>query len=130
MAAMTQYLKDKLVKHTLTHTSYTSPTTVYLALYTTPPTATGGGTEVTGGSYARLSITSHLAFGAAGSGTVSNDAILTIAGMPACTVVGGAILDASTAGNMLIFMPASTPRTFTAGQDATVAVSDIVVTFD
>jgi hypothetical protein len=130
MAAMTQYLKDKLVKHALTHTSYTSPTTVYLALYTTPPTATGGGTEVTGGSYARLSITAHLAFGATGSGTVSNDADLTITGMPACTVVGGAIMDASTSGNMLVFMSASTPRTFTAGQSATIATADLVVTFD
>ncbi len=130
MAAMTQYLKDKLVKHVLLNTSYSSPATVYLALFTTPPTATGGGTEVTGGSYARLSVSADLAFGATGSGTVSNDADLTITGMPACTVVGAAIMDASTSGNMLVFMPASTPRTFTAGQSATVATSDLVVTFD
>ena len=34
--------------------------TLYLALYTGAPTEAGGGTEVTGGSYARVSVTNDL----------------------------------------------------------------------
>ena len=34
--------------------------TLYLALYTVAPTADGGGTECTGGSYARASVTNDL----------------------------------------------------------------------
>ena len=47
--------------------------TPYLALYTVSPTASGGGTEVSGGSYARLAVT----FGAITSGSMSNTAALT-----------------------------------------------------
>lgn len=125
MAAMSQYLRDALIKHSLLHTAYTSPTAVYLALFITPPTSTGGGTEVTGGSYVRLSIMSNLAFGATGSGTVTNSAPLTITGMPACTVVGGAIYDASTSGNLLFFGQLTTARTVTGGAAFTLTTGDL-----
>jgi len=128
MAAMTEYLKDKLIQHVLCHVAYTSPTTVYLALYTTPPTVGGGGTEVTGGSYVRKALT--LTWGGAGTGSASNGSAVSFTGMPACTVVGGAVLDASSGGNMLLFTPATTPRSVTAGQSIDVPVGDFVGSFD
>src|SRR5437899_12882996 len=52
------------------------PTTLYYALFTAAPNDAGGGTEVTGGSYARVSVaTSLTAFAgtqAAGSTTASS----------------------------------------------------------
>ena len=55
MAGFTDYLEDKIMKHVFTNTSFTSPTTLYAALYTVAPSDTGGGTEVStsGTAYAR-----------------------------------------------------------------------------
>lgn len=128
MAAMTQFLKDALIRHVLTHTAYTSPTTVYLALFTTPPTVGGGGTEVTGGSYARQALT--LTWGGTGTGSASNGTAISFPGMPTCTVVGGAVMDGLTAGNMLLFTPATTARSVTAGQPIDVPVGDFIGSFD
>ena len=53
--AFTDYLENKLLAHTFSNTAYTSPSTVYVALYTVAPTDSSVGTEVTGGGYARQS---------------------------------------------------------------------------
>ncbi len=53
MAEFSNYLENKVLDHVLRNTSYTSPTTVYVGLYTSDPTDAGSGTEVSGGSYAR-----------------------------------------------------------------------------
>jgi hypothetical protein len=54
MAGKTAYLERKLIDHSTGKTSYTMPT-VYVGLFTAAPSDAGGGTEVTGGSYARKS---------------------------------------------------------------------------
>lgn len=65
--------------------SPTRPTTpLKLALMTANGSDSAGGTEVTGGSYARQSVT----IGAASSGAASNSGTVTFTVMPACTVVG------------------------------------------
>jgi hypothetical protein len=102
------YLELKVLDHVLKNTAYTSPTTVYAALFTTIPTDSGPGTEVTGGSYARQAIT----FGSASSGASSNSVAVTF---PAATaswgaVVAFAIFDASTTGNMLFWGELLGPR--------------------
>ena len=53
MAGFSDYLEDKVLDHVFGGTAYTAPTTLYVALYTVAPTDTGGGTEVSGGAYAR-----------------------------------------------------------------------------
>ena len=45
MAEMSNYLENALINATLRNTGYTSPTTVYLALYTTDPTDADAGDE-------------------------------------------------------------------------------------
>ncbi len=60
MASASDYLEDAIGRHVLMNTPYTSPTTVYLALYTAAPTDTGGGTEVVNSgtsAYVRQAIT-------------------------------------------------------------------------
>jgi len=61
--------------------AFTLPgSTLYLALYTVAPTEDGGGTECTGGSYARLAVTNDLTtFPAAVGGSKSNGIALTMA---------------------------------------------------
>ena len=72
MANFSNYLEDALINATLRNTSYVSPTTVYVGLFTTDPTDAGTGTEVAGGSYARTAVT----FGAPSNGVATNNATL------------------------------------------------------
>ena len=110
----------------------TGPTTLYVALLTAAPSDTGGGTEVTGGSYARVAVTSSLANWAgtqgAGttvassgtSGTTSNNNAVTF---PAPTANWGvithcAVYDASSAGNLIAWGALGTSKTVNNGDAA------------
>lgn len=99
MSSFSDYLEDALLNHVFRNTALTSPTTVYLSLYTVAPTDAGGGTEVTGGGYVRQSIT----FGAPSAGAISNTGAVsfTASGANYGDVVAVGIHDASTAGNFL-----------------------------
>ena len=46
MAEMSNYLENALIDATLRNTSYTSPTTVYVALHTADPQDDASGAEV------------------------------------------------------------------------------------
>jgi hypothetical protein len=100
LSDLSNYLEDALVNAVLRNTSYTSPTTVYVALFTAVSDAEAGtGTEVSGGSYARQAVT----FSAPSNGATSNSGIITFptASAPWGTVTHAAIMDASTSGNCL-----------------------------
>ena len=124
MASLTDFLETALVEHVLLNTSYTSPATVYLALFTTSTTDAAGGTEVSGGSYAREAVT----FTAGTAGVAASDTDVTFT-MPACTVTHAALFDASTAGNMLMHAPLSAPKTLLAGADLVFPAGDIDAIF-
>jgi len=102
MANITTYLEDKLLDHALGSTSYTMPT-CYLALFTVNPTlpAGTGGTEVSGGSYARLATGTN--FAAAAAGSKATNAVLAFAAATADwgLVTGVGVYDALTSGNLL-----------------------------
>ena len=58
MAGFTDYLEDKVLDHVFGGTAYTAPSTLYVALFTVSPGDDGtGGTEVSGGAYARQTAT-------------------------------------------------------------------------
>ncbi|MER8924336.1 hypothetical protein [Mesorhizobium sp. M0859] len=99
MADFSDYLENKILDHVFRNTPYTPPATIYLALYTAAPTDAGGGTQVTGGGYARKAVT----FGAAAGGAMANtnliDFLATGANFGTITHVG--VFDALTAGNLL-----------------------------
>lgn len=73
--------------------------TPFLALYTSAPNAGGGGTEVSGGSYARLPIT----FGTISNGSMSNTAAVVFAGLPNATITHYGILNADTGGTLKVY---------------------------
>jgi hypothetical protein len=131
-AAMSDYLENKLVDAFLRAQTFTMPATVYVALATTTGSDSACGTEVTGGSYARVAVTSSLANWAGTqsggstvassgtSGTTSNNAAITF---PAPTANWGSvteacIFDASTSGNMLFRFALTTPKTINNGDAA------------
>ena len=122
---LTNYLENKLLDHFLGTTSYSMPT-VYVGLFTVAPGDAGGGTEVTGGSYARQTA----AFSAAASGATSNNANIDFTGMPACTTVAIALFDALTSGNMLLWGTLTTNKTTDAGDTLRIATGDLDVSID
>ena len=123
---LSDYLEDKLLDHFLGTTTYTKPTTVYVALYTVVPTDAGGGTQVTGGSYARQTA----AFAAASGGTTSNTANIDFAGMPAATTVAIGVFDAITAGNLLLWGTLTANKTTDAGDTLRIATGDLDISID
>lgn len=127
MAEMSNYLENALINATLRNTSYTTPTTVYLALYTDDPTDADTGTEVTGNGYARQSIT----FGAPSNGVSSNTAAIEF---PQATGSWGTvsyvgIRDASTSGNLLYHTALDASKTIATGDVFRVAIGSLSVTF-
>lgn len=142
MAAFTDFAENKLIDFLFrgqalgitgaTAAAGTGPATLYMALFTTAPTDTGGGTEVTGGSYARVAITSSLANWAGtqaaasttassgSTGTTSNNAAVTF---PTPTAAWGVVtsigvFDASTGGNLLIYGNLAANKTVNNGDPA------------
>lgn len=128
MAEFSTYLENKLLDHVLNNASYTSPTTTFVGLYTVAPNDGGGGTEVTGGSYARqpLSVTT------ASDGVVTSDADVTFPQATANwgTVVAVGIHDAATSGNLLMYTDLTTSKTIETGDILKVSSGSLTVTLD
>jgi hypothetical protein len=123
---LTNFLENKLIDHFLGTASYTMPADVYVGLFTVTPGEAAGGTEVTGGSYARQTAT----FTAAASGATSNDTNIDFTGMPAATTVAIGIFDASTSGNMLLYGSLTTNKTTDAGDTLRIATGDLDISID
>ena len=112
------YLCDALLDHEMGATVWTAPATIYIAAFTAAPTSSGGGTEVTGGSYARVALTNNgTNFPAAASKTKRTGVAITFPSPSADwgSIVGLASFDAASGGNMLRYGPLSTPVTVTSG---------------
>lgn len=123
---LTNFLENKILDHVLNVAAYTAPTTLYLALYTVAPTDSTTGTEVVGGSYTRKSVT----FTAATDGLSSNTTNVDYPGMPACTVVAVAILDAFSGGNMMMYGPLVSSKVVASGDTFRIAIGDLDVSID
>jgi hypothetical protein len=130
MTAFTNYMENKVVDHLFRTTTYT-PSTSYIALFTAAPSDTGGGTEVTGGSYARVSVSKGDAYwnGTHGttignsSGTTGTTSNASNISFPAPTANWGTVthfgvFDALTGGNLLIWSALTTPKTVNNGDPA------------
>lgn len=144
MAAFSNNFENKLIDFLLraqalgvtgaTAAAASGPATVFVGLFTANPTDVGGGTEVVGGTYARVAVTSSLANWAgtqgAGSttvssgtnGTTSNNVAITF---PAPTanwgvITGHAVFDAATGGNLLFYGALTAAKTVNSGDAAPV----------
>lgn len=102
--------------------------THYIGLFTVAPSETGGGTEVSGGAYARQAVT----FGAASDGTMKNSAAIEF---PVATANWGTakawgIFDAATAGNLVWYGDITVPKELLAGDIYRFNASSIVLNMD
>ena len=131
-ASLSNYTQNKLVDWFLRGQTYTPPASIYVALDTTAGSAAACGTEVTGGSYARVAVTSSLAnwAGTQGAGTTvasngtsgetSNNVAITFPAPTAAwgSIVGFCFFDASTGGNELLYAPLTVSKTVNSGDAA------------
>ena len=110
-----------------TTSSVTRPTAWHIALYTAAPSDTGGGTEVTGGAYARQSV----AFTVSGN-TASNSASVeyptATAGYGTVTHVG--VFDAASGGNLIAYAALTTSKAIDTGDVFRLPAGDLDITLD
>src|SRR5947209_10085462 len=141
MAGKSVYLEDKWL-NMWKGTAFTFPSSVYVALLTTNPSDDTGTAlvEVSGGAYARQAIVgssgwSSIAPVSGGSGTtpeqMSNAAVITFPTPTANwnNVVGVALYDAATAGNLL-YWASITSQTVNTGVVVSLAIGALKVTDD
>ena len=110
--------------------AYAFPASVFVALFTVAPTGSGGGTEVSGTGYARVSMT--------GGWTVSGTAVraFNTADVQYATVgVGGwgtanafGIFTTLGAGDFLYFEDLTTPRLLLEGDDPRFVLGNLGIT--
>ena len=126
MSEFSNFLENALINATLRATTYTSPATVYVSLWTTDPTDAGSGTEVSGGSYARTAVT----FGAPSNGATTNSAAVEF---PQATASWGTVgwiglNDAATSGNLLYHTALDASKTIDIGDIFKIATGNLSVT--
>lgn len=130
MAGKSDYLENKLLDHVLNGVAYSSPASVYVGLYTSAPTDAGGGTEVSGGSYARVQMTGG--FDTASGGATANTAAITFPTSSGAwgTVTHFGIFDASTNGNLLYWGALAASKTIASGDIAKFNAGELDITED
>lgn len=125
--AKSDYLERATLDWALGGATPTRPTTRYVALLTAAPSDTGGGTEVTGGSYARQAATFGAAATSAGTSTATTTATLNWTNMPTATVTHVAIYDALTAGNLLYWGALSASKALTSGDNFAINSGNLTI---
>jgi hypothetical protein len=128
LSSFTDYTENKVLDHIVGKTSFTMPS-VWIALFTAAPSDTGGGTEATGGSYARKS-TAGADWAAASGGATSNANAITFVTPTGSwgTITHFALMDAATTGNMLAWAPLTTPQAVGTGNTVSFAVGELDIT--
>jgi hypothetical protein len=111
----------------LTTGSATRPTAWYVGLFTAAPSDTGGGTEVSGGSYARQAVTLTVSGNLATNGSAIE--------WPTATADWGsithvAVFDAATSGTMLLYGALATAKTISTGDVLRIPAGDLDITLD
>ena len=138
MAAASQYLEDQVMNWLKGSTFASAPTTVYVALFTTAPSDDAGtsAVEVSGGSYARVSITtstgwSSISGAPSAAAQISNSGTLTFATPTGNwgTIVAFGIYDASSSGNLLLWNTVSS-QVVNTGVVVSFAAGALVITID
>lgn len=131
--SFSDFLELELLDHVLGNAAYTAPSNLHVALYTATPSDTGGGTEVSGGSYARAAVTNNATnFPAAAAGAKSNGTEITFVTATANwgTVVAFGIHDDPTAGNLLVWGDVTPNKAINTGDTAKFAIGDLDITLD
>jgi hypothetical protein len=126
----TDFAENKVLDHTTGKATWAA-VTARVGLFTAAPSDAGGGTEVTGGAYARVT-TSAADWNTAASGSTSNANAITFPTASASwgTVTHFGIFDAATGGNLLRWAALGTSKAIGSGDTASFAAGSLVLTED
>lgn len=130
MASATTYLKNKLADEIDGKTEFTKPT-MWAGIFSTAPTmpAGTGGTELSGGGYARVQVSGNMAASSGGVATSNADISFPEATSNWGTPAAIGYWDASTGGNLLLVDSAlSSPPNIVSGDTFTIPSGDLTVT--
>lgn len=144
MAAMSNYLENKLIDHLLRDQAFTKPANTYVSLHTASPADDASGAEVSGNNYARVAVAAALAnwAGTQGAGTTvassgtngttSNNGAITFptpsGGWGVVTHFG--VWDAATSGNLLFYGALSVSKTINADDEVSFAAGALTFQID
>jgi hypothetical protein len=135
MSAASNYLENKVLDHVLTTTSYTQPTTRYLALFTGTSSTVLANLEAgtltnevstSGSAYARKAVT----FAASSNGSSSTNANVVFDTATASwgTITCIAVMDALTGGNVLFAGALTASKVIDSGDTFQVTAGNLTVT--
>jgi hypothetical protein len=124
------YAENKINELLVGKTAFATPT-AHVALYTAAPSDAGGGTEVSGGSYARKATTGS-DWAASSGGSIANAAALTFPTASGSwgTVTHFGVLDASSSGNLLFWGALTASKVVGSGDSFSFAIGTLVHTED
>lgn len=146
---LSNYAENKILELSAGKTGWSKPE-VWAALYTSAPTDSTSGAEVSGGSYTRIKVsdTVNSVFGSASNGAIANNgaynssssSTLTASGtgiitFPKATASWGtvtavALVDASTSGNILWYGELTNPKTIDIDDTVSFAANDLQLSLD
>jgi hypothetical protein len=136
MSAASNYLENKVLDHVLTATSYTAPSTRYLALFTNTSTNAAANLEAgtltdevgtSGTAYARKTVS----FASASGGASATNATVTFDAATASwgTITHVAVMDGGTAGsgNVLFWGAVTTSKAIDSGDTFQVTSGNLTI---
>jgi hypothetical protein len=140
--ALSDYTENKLIDLIVRGQAFTAPSTTYVTLATSTGSDSACGTEVSGGSFARVAVTSSLANWAgtqsagsttASSGTgggTSNNAAINFPTPSAGwgTVTEFCVFDASSGGNLLFRAALTASKTINSGDTVSFPIAALTLT--
>lgn len=143
MANMSDYLENEIIDHIFRAGTFTAPTVIAVALFTAAPSDSGGGTEVTGGSYARVDVgatdtdwnatqggTSGDSTGTSGLTDNASDVTFTTASASWGLVTHIGIFDNTSGGNLLFHGALTASKTIDDGDTFKFTAGDLDITLD
>lgn len=136
MAGKTNFLEAKWLDSTFRTLAAYKPAAIYIGLFTAAPSDSGGGTEATGGNYARVQVSQADAQWNAPAGTPRSISNVNAITFPVPNASWGqvthfGIFDASTSGNLLYWAALANPKNVNNGDPApSFAAGVITVTED
>jgi len=129
MAGFTDYLENKVLLHVFGGTAYTAPSTLYVGLFTAAPSDTGGGTECSGGSYARKSMPDMTVSGTSPTQATNGAAVEFATATGAWgTVTHCGVFDAASSGNLLGWAALTASKTVSSGDVFRFDAGDLDIT--
>jgi hypothetical protein len=119
--------ETRVLQYIFTTGSVTRPTAWHVALYTAAPNDSGGGTEVSGGAYARQSV----AFTVSGNTATNSGAVeYPTATASYGTVSHVGVFDAATGGNLIAYAALSASKAIDTGDVFRIPAGDLDITLE